>query len=191
MAKSEIYYVRKLFEVIMSYHSRRLLCASALLLLSQLAHAQYSWIDAKGTRVFSDRAPPAGTPPGRILATPRGARALMAEPGNAAEKPADKPVDAPAGMPADKKAPSGLAEREADYRKRTAEREQAERKTADEAKKKQALAEQCAAVRSSERTLASGIRITEVDANGQRTFVSDDERARRLAAARSALAACN
>ena len=179
----------------MSHPLPRLLCAGALLLLAQCAHAQYSWIDAKGTRVFSDRAPPAGTPPGRILATPRGARALQMQPAPAVDKGADKPGDKPADKAADKaaekKGPPSVADREADYRKRTAEREQAEHKAAEEAARKAALAEQCAAVRSSERTLASGIRISEVDAKGQRTFVSDEERARRLATARSSLAACD
>jgi hypothetical protein len=48
----------------------RLLCAGALALTSLLAHAQYSWLDDKGTRVFSDRPPPPGTPPSRILKAP-------------------------------------------------------------------------------------------------------------------------
>ncbi|MGB9108871.1 MAG: DUF4124 domain-containing protein, partial [Telluria sp.] len=50
----------------------RLLCAGALALTSLLAHAQYSWLDDKGSRVFSDRPPPPGTPPARILKAPRG-----------------------------------------------------------------------------------------------------------------------
>jgi hypothetical protein len=50
----------------------RLLCAGALALASVLAHAQYSWVDDKGLRVFSDRPPPPGTPSERILKAPRG-----------------------------------------------------------------------------------------------------------------------
>jgi hypothetical protein len=50
----------------------RPLCASVLALTSLLAHAQYSWIDDKGMRVFSDRPAPPGTPPERILKAPRG-----------------------------------------------------------------------------------------------------------------------
>lgn len=46
------------------------LAATLLLLASSLAHAQYSWIDEKGVRQFSDRPPPPGTPAEKILKAP-------------------------------------------------------------------------------------------------------------------------
>jgi flagellar biosynthesis GTPase FlhF len=159
----------------------------ALMLLAQLApqfaHAQYSWLDANGTRVFSDRPPPPGTPPGRILKAPRRfeSAALDAAPAaanDAAPAPADKP-----------KQPS-LAEREADYRKRQIERQADEKKAQDEAARKAAQQAMCANARQEERQLASGMRISEMGADGERGYISDEDRARRLARAREALADC-
>lgn len=167
----------------------RLLCAGALMLLAQLAHAQYSWIDDKGHRVFSDRAPPPGTPASRILQRPRQPGAAPVQSDAAATSAA---APAPAAPPAaGKPAPHGLAEQEADYRKRAAEREKDARNAAEESRRKAELATQCEAVRRSERTLASGTRVAEVNEKGEQVFLSDAERARRLGQARTALASCN
>ena len=62
----------------MTRHWRHALLTGALMLLAQLAHAQYSWIDDKGTRVFSDRPPPPGTPAARIRHMPRSAAPVPA-----------------------------------------------------------------------------------------------------------------
>ena len=167
----------------MNRPSPRLLFAGALMLLAQLAHAQYSWIDEKGTRVFSDRPPPPGTPANRILKVPRRSDAM---PDNVAPAAAAEAASTPAEKP---RQPS-LAEREADYRKRQAQRQEDEKKSQDEAAKKAAQQELCAGARQEERQLASGVRINEVQANGERAYITDEERARRLARARQALADC-
>src|SRR5439155_10428325 len=120
----------------------RLVVAGALLLLAQfapqLAHAQYSWLDDKGTRVFSDRPPPPGTPAGRILKAPHRSEADSAAPA----APPPGPTEAP-------KQPS-LAEREADYRKRQAQRQADEKKAQDEAAHKATQQEMCADARQQE-----------------------------------------
>ena len=162
----------------------RLLCAGALALSSLLAlsaHAQYSWIDEKGGRVFSDRPPPPGTPAGRILKAPRGLdpRPEPAENGAAA-------AAAPAARP---KAPT-LAERDAEFRKRTAEREAAEQKAAQESSNKTANEENCQLARENERALSSGVRVSRIDAKGERVFLSDEERARRLESSQRTLKSC-
>jgi hypothetical protein len=146
----------------------------AALAASAPALAQYSWIDDHGTRVFSDRPPPPGTPKSRILKAPRSAGA--AEP--------DEPA-----APAQPAAPA-LADRDADFRKRAAERDADERKAAEDAQRKADNAAQCAAARRSEAALASGVRITDMDDKGERVFVTDEERARRLAQVRRVLAGC-
>lgn len=170
----------------------RQLCAGALFLVAQLAHAQYSWIDDKGTRVFSDRAPPAGIPASRILKAPhkfdpRAAPAAAAAPMTAAAAAASAPAAGPAPKPA---APT-LAEQEADYRKRAAQRVADDAKAAQEAQQKAALAAQCAALRRNVTALSSGVRMSEFNAKGEQVFIPDDERARRLAQAQSSLASCN
>jgi len=171
----------------MNRPSPRLLFAGALMLLAQLApqfaHAQYSWIDEKGTRVFSDRPPPPGTPPDRILKAPRRVDAM---PDKVAPAAAVDAASSAAGKP---RQPS-LAEREADYRKRQAERQDGEKKAQEDAGRKAAQQELCAGARQEERQLASGMRISEMQANGERGYISDEDRARRLARARQALADC-
>jgi hypothetical protein len=171
----------------MNRASPRFVLAGAIMLLAQLApqcaHAQYSWIAPNGTRVFSDRPPPPGTPPSRILKAPQRADAALDD---AAPAAATDAASTPAGKPK----PPSLADREADFRKRQAEREADEKKAQDAAAKQAAQQEICASARQEEAQLASGVRITEVEANGERGYISDEERARRLGRARQALASC-
>lgn len=161
----------------------RLAIAAALMLLAQalpqIAHAQYSWIDEKGTRVFSDQPPPPGTPASRILKAPR-----------RADADAGPATTSTAAAAPDAAKPSTLADREADYRKRQAEQKEADKKAQDEAVRKAQQREACADARQQEAQLASGVRISEMAANGERSYMSDEERARRLARARQALAEC-
>lgn len=152
----------------------RLLSIGALALLPQLAHAQYSWIDEKGARVFSDRPPPPGTPPSRILKAPRGL------------EPAPEPASTP-GASAEKPSTPGWMEREADYRKRSASRakEEGEALAADKAR-----AAGCDAARAEQAQLNAGVRLVRIDKKGERDYVSDEERAQRLEKARRTLAQC-
>jgi type IV secretory pathway VirB10-like protein len=160
----------------------RLLCAGALALTSLLAHAQYSWIDDKGTRVFADRPPPPGTPPERILKTPRGFEPRPPQP--------DAAAAAPASAPTAKAAPT-LAERDEDFRKRAAQREADDKKAAQEATDKAAKTANCQIARENARTLEAGVRISTVDEKGERVILSDEERARRTARTRQTLKSCS
>ncbi|WP_075791911.1 DUF4124 domain-containing protein [Massilia putida] len=143
------------------------------------AHAQYSWIDDHGTRVFSDRPPPPGTPPSRILKAPRTSAAA-----------APYAPDTPAAPEPAKPAPPSLAERDAEFRKRAAQRDADERQAAEEARRKADMAGQCAAARRTEAYLNSGRRLTDLDDRGERVVVTDEEKARRLEQARRVLADC-
>jgi hypothetical protein len=171
------------------------LLTGALILLAQLApqlaHAQYSWIDAKGTRVFSDRPPPPGTPGTRILQAPRAAAGAM--PAGGAGKPpssAAAPAAPAAATTAAAAKPPTVAEQETAFRERQAKREEDARKTQEAADRKTALDERCASARQEERLVTSGSRMSAVDAKGERYFLSDEERAKRLQAARRALQDC-
>lgn len=169
----------------------------AALGLSAPAHAQYAWIDEHGTHVFSDRPPPTGTPPARILGTPR----YNAMPVPPAPAPSTGAAGAPpavgAGLAAGAVAPQAgpaappsLADRDAAFRQRLAQRDADERKAADEARNRAALAGQCAGARRSAGALRSGARLTDVDEKGARFVLSDEEKAKRLAQAQQALADC-
>ncbi|HSY27509.1 MAG TPA: DUF4124 domain-containing protein, partial [Burkholderiaceae bacterium] len=61
----------------------------------------------------------------------------------------------------------------------------------DEAKRKQANEENCTRTKSYMESLKSGARITSTDANGERSYLSDDDRAKETARAQEALDSCN
>ena len=168
--------------------------AAVLLALSTTAQAQaYKWKDTNGRIVYSDQAPPKGTPAANILKAPKGfAAPTAAESPAGATATADtasaKPAAA-AATAAAPKAPMTTAEREADFRKRQAE---SKKKAQDEEKKaseeSQRLA-QCNSLRQNLASLESGQRIARTDSNGERVFIDDAERARDIQKARQDLAA--
>lgn len=155
----------------------RRLAGLALLCCAGAVQAQFVWIAPNGTRQYSDQPPPPGTPPSKILKAP-GRAPISTEPAPLPAEPAARP-----------KAPT-LAERDADYRKRLAQRDEAERKAHAEAQAAAAQAEYCKAMRNSKRMTDSGIRIAEVGADGRQRFLSDSERAERAAGIDKALAGC-
>ena len=158
----------------------RALCAGAALLLALMpqAHAQYSWIDAGGARVFSDRPPPPGTPPSRILKAPRAA--VLSPYGETAPAAAAAPSPAPAPAAA---SPT-VAERERAYRERAAKQKEADDKSARENQRQAALAGRCKALKQQEAALNAGTRLSEVDDKGEQRYIGDEERAGRLAEVR-------
>jgi hypothetical protein len=170
----------------------RLLCAGALALTSLLAHAQYSWVDDKGMRVYSDRPPPPGTPAARILKTPRGLEPAAAAPasstapaapavnqeGPAAAKSAAKPAAPPSPT---------LAERDADFRKRIAERDKEEQ---EEAKRRSAQLADCSAARYAQQQLTTARRLARNDGQGNPQVMSDEDRTREMAKVQGRLANC-
>lgn len=149
----------------------RLLAAAALLALSALAQAQYMWIDEKGVKQLSDRAPPASVPLKNILKAPPGAASATTVPvetvgvvATQAAKP--KPTAAPT-----------LADRNADYRKRARDNLEREQKEKNESMAEADRADNCASARSAKQSIDSGARIGIQDKNGERGFMSDEQRA--------------
>lgn len=163
----------------MSLHRLRVAAATLFLLATAGAQAQYVWIEPNGTRQYSDRPPPPGTPASRILKSP--GRALL--------PPAPAEEAGSNASPAAKPAPT-LAERDAAYRERVKARGEQERKDEEGARKARALAERCETARQNQAALASGTRIAQYGADGERRYLSDEERAERMARANRALQDC-
>ena len=149
-----------------------------LLALAQppAAVGQYIWIDDKGVKQLSDRPPPPSIPDKRILKAP----------GKVPFNPNAVPQEADAGAPpagagpaaeAVAKPPPSLAERNEAFNKRRADAAAAERKTAEDAQQKADTAANCEAARQNQRALEQGIRMVNVDKNGERAIMSDPERA--------------
>jgi hypothetical protein len=140
------------------------------LALPAASFAQWQWIDKDGRKVFSDQSPPADIPAKNILKQP-GARNR----GGAAVEPS-----APASAPAQAAAPapklSGKDKALEDKRKQ-AESAEAEKKKAEEEELARKRADNCALAKSTKANYDSGVRITRVNAKGEREFLDDAQRA--------------
>ena len=170
----------------MSRMPYRALGATLLFLSATAAQAQYVWIGAGGTRQYSDRPPPPGTPASKIVKAPG-----RANPELAPTPPAATPVEPvntdPAAKPLPPKGPPTLAEQEAAYRARTKARDEANLKAQEEAQRARQLAERCNAARETQAQLASGTRIARYGQDGQKSYMSDADRAARAAQVNQAL----
>lgn len=142
--------------------------------LAAPACAQWAWRDENGRTVYSDRPPPANVRSEQILRQP-GARSFGAP---AAEPRAE-------GKSA---APKTLAERELEFRKRQQERAESEKKQAEEQARQELRARECERMRGYLRALEDGQRIARTDAQGNREFLDDDQRAAEIARMRESLA---
>ena len=123
------------------------------------------WVDADGKVIYSDQPPPANVE----------ATVLRSAPGPAA--PADNGDAAESSAPA---APKTIAEREAELKKA----QQAKKEAADRAAQEQAEAEaatmNCSALNRNLGMLQEGMRMMEVDDNGERYYLSDEQRQQRI-----------
>jgi hypothetical protein len=144
----------------------RIALLSLVCLVPLAASAQWSWIDRDGRRVFSDQAPPADVPASQILKRP-GARAAAA----AAAPQAAAPVGVdPALKPAGR-------DKALEEKRKQAEAAEADKKKQHEAELTAARADNCSRARTSKATLDSGQRIAMVNPQGEKEFMSDEQRA--------------
>lgn len=154
------------------------LAAATVMLTAAAAHlpacAQYVWLDDKGTKQYSDMPPPASVPASRIIKQP----GKWTPPATADEKPAA----ASGGM--------SVAEQNADFKKRQAERAEKEAKAAEEARQAADKAKNCERARNYQRLLDSGERINQTDKSGERTFLTDEQRAQELRDVKRMLEQC-
>ena len=169
----------------------------AALATGAVAHAQWKWRDDNGQINDSDQPPPKGVPASRILSSvePRAGATPTPLPSsasaplggipsvNATAPRADAAAKADAAPRADA-ASKSPADRALEAKLREKERELADRKREEEEQKVAARARACEAMRADMRTLESGIRIARVNPQGEREFLSDDERSQRIEALR-------
>jgi hypothetical protein len=145
------------------------------------AFAQYVWIDEKGVKQFSDMPPPASVPK----------KSILKEPSGAVRSAAPEPTEAPAlADKASAKAPMTLAERNAEFQKRRTEQAEKDKKDAAAAKQAAEKSKNCERARNYQRALESGQRIAKTDKNGERAFLSDEQRAQEVREANRILSEC-
>lgn len=149
------------------------------------AAAQYVWLDDKGSKQFSDRPPPSSVPANRILKHPGGASSAAVAPAASAT-----PVAPTQSATARPDAEKTIAEKNAEFRKRQMEREDKEKKLAEEAKLAVDKARNCERAQEYQRSLEAGVRISRTDKNGERSYLSDEQRERELGDTRRMLNEC-
>lgn len=143
-----------------------------ILLMLSSAHAVADlskWVDENGKVHYSDQPPPANVKAKTLRSTPDTPPFLTSASGGAASS-------APPAV-------KTIAEREAELKKE----QKAKKDAADMAAQEQALKEEkkanCKASRQNLRTLQEGMRIVEINANGERSYISDEQRQQRIATA--------
>lgn len=155
----------------------QLTVGAAMFACAALAQAQWMWVNERGIKQLSDQPPPPSVPPSRILEAPPGQmqdlRKELNAPAQEAAPAADKPEPKVDARPT-------LAERNADYNKRRTESAEKEQKAAQEAQQAAQKADNCAKTRSNLTALESGQRMIDIDKNGERSFIDDAERAKRI-----------
>ena len=139
----------------------------ALLVASHSAIAALNkWVDDNGEVHYSDTPPPSNVTAKKIHSAATGDD-TAAEPGTSGAAPAKT-----------------MAEKQADQKRA----EQAAKDAADKAAREKAQAEtmksNCANAQDNLRSLQSGLRLMEVAPNGEQSFVSDEERQKRIEKAR-------
>lgn len=137
------------------------------------ALAQWQWIDKEGRKVFSDRAPPAEIPEKNILKQP-GLKAPL--------QPADAEATAAAAAPlvANKAGTPKLTGKDAqlEARKKQAEDEENAKKKAEDEKLAKSHADNCDRAKKGLAAVQSGVRLSVINAKGEREFMDDNERAK-------------
>ncbi len=152
-----------------------LLALLAASLLSLPAEAQWKWKDKSGHVQYSDLPPPPSTPESDILTRP-----------NANSRRAGPVPNAPvsivsSGTPASGAASGALAPRTADPEleaaRKKAEADVAAKNKAEEQRVAALKADNCTRAKTQLTTLESGIRLARSNAQGEREFLDDKQRA--------------
>lgn len=160
----------------------------------QPAAAQYVWLNEKGVKQYSDMPPPTSVPRSRMLKSPN----VVAAP--AANELAVPPVAEPAAAASStaasasaatkRTAPLTTAERNADYTKRKMDEAEQAKKSADASKLAADKKTNCERARSYSRSLEDGTRIASTDKNGERSYLTDEQRAQEVRNAQRVIADC-
>lgn len=147
-----------------------------LLILSLLAcsntYAEINkWVDSDGRVHYSDQLPPSNAK-------------FLSSTGKPAANPESDSQDTPEAQNSEPISPQNavktLAEREAELKKTRLAKQAAEKQLAQQQANNEAKKLNCANSQQYLRSLKDGIRIQEIDASGERTFIDDTVRQQRI-----------
>ena len=162
--------------------NRRYVLALATVLglaLALPAAAQWKWRDKRGLTQYSDLPPPGGVPESDILQRP-----------SAATRRTLPTAAAPAsGASAAPLAASRASNPELEEKRKKAEQDLADKKSAEDTKVAAAKKENCGRARQQLRTIDSGQRMSRTNEKGERELLDDSARAVEAKRARDVMAA--
>lgn len=133
------------------------------------AHAQYQWRDANGRMVFSDQPPPPSVKPENVLRSDPMPSAAGRE---------------RTGRPQGANAQELATDRELARRQKAAEQADKADRERQQAEQTERLARACEDARTELRTLESGMRMARINKDGEREYLDDAERDKRIASIR-------
>lgn len=175
-------------------HFKSWAAALFCLTFAAIASAQWQWIGKDGRKVFSDQSPPPEVQEKDIIKRPGGsARAVAPAAVDPDSAGASKPAGAAAAPSAKSSAPklSGK-DPELEAKKKKADDEEAAKKKAEADKVAAAKADNCTRAKTGLTTLQSGIRMSSVNAKGERIVMDDAERAAETKRAQAVIdSSCN
>jgi hypothetical protein len=144
------------------------------------AFAQWQWLDASGKKVFSDSPPPPDIADKNILKRPAGASAALNKSAPIQSTPATPAAGASAAFNSVSKAASAPRtsgkDIELEKKKAQAEAEEEAKKKAEEQKNTAIRAENCERAQRNLTSLQSGVRLAQVNAQGEREYLTDEAR---------------
>lgn len=162
-----------------SFRSRLIILAlfSTLITLSSALSAQNVWIDENGNKQFSDQPPPPSVPKNKII--------------KFSGKTIDpQTVENDIETPLTGKHPDSLAEKELAYKKRSEEAAIKAKREAEEVKAAASKSDNCKRMGQYKQSLDSGERISQVDNQGQRTYLDDAQRSQEQNRLKESMAQC-
>lgn len=139
------------------------LLISLLFISTNAFSAPIKWVDANGQVHYSDIPPP-----------PDANTKILRTTSNITGSTGSTPSSAPA-------APKTIAEREVELKKQQQAKKEAAAKTAKQQADSEAKKTYCDGLHQNLKALQEGIRMMEVDADGNRSFVDDERRQQRIA----------
>ena len=144
--------------------------------LPSLAWAQWQWVDKDGRKVFSDRPPPADISEKNIIKRPGAAAPVTVI--NDTETGAAAPNESSlAASHASAPQPPASAQKEKAAAELKKQQEEAARRKAEDEKMAKLRAENCQQAKTALATLKTGVRLSTVDAKGERSIMDDKARA--------------
>ena len=129
------------------------------------------WVDKNNQVHYSDQPPPSDAK------TSTSGKSRSSRSTSDTEDSADSNAAAPASAPA---APKTIAEREAELKKTQKAKQEAADKAARKQAEEKAIQANCAAAQQNLRGLKEDIRIVEIDAKGERSYLDDNQRQQRI-----------